>query len=160
MKNKNVKIGYSQNMGHYRLRYMHVTSPFIFMKIGPLGKKHCGFGVPDIYILGMDIIGKDKSFDAINFAYKFQFGCIVLFILSTLMLNVRLIQNRSIVFFKRLNATLLVLFPIWIWFYSDIVESNSDCATLDLQVRPQIGFLFSGLVLLLTVALFRQLKRN
>ena len=60
------------------LALISIVTPFVYMKIGPIGIKYYGKDVPDIYILGGYILGKDTSFWGINFAYKFQLFCILL----------------------------------------------------------------------------------
>ena len=44
------------------LALLTLPLPFVWFEIGPLGKLYYGPSVPDIYILGATILGKDKSF--------------------------------------------------------------------------------------------------
>jgi len=58
-------------------------TPFIWLEVGPRGHEYYGSDVPDIYILGGTILGKDRGFGGINFAYKFQLMTILYFAFSS-----------------------------------------------------------------------------
>ena len=134
--------------------------PLVWFEIGPLGKLYYGPDVPDIYILGATILGKDRSFWGINFAYKFQLIVIVYFILSTLW-TIKIIERRNFAFnLTRLNVTLLILFPLWLYMYSSGVLNNSDGAVADIELHPGIGLLCYILILMVTILTIKRLRSN
>ncbi len=134
--------------------------PFVCFEIGPLGKLYYGPHVPDIYLLGATILGKDRSFWGINFSYKFQLIVIVYFILSTL-LTKKIIERRNFAFnLTRLNVTLLILFPFWLYMYYSGVLNNSDGAVADIEFHPGIGLLFYILLLMVTILTIKRLRNN
>ena len=134
--------------------------PLVYFEIGPLGKLYYGPDVPDIYILGATILGKDRSFWGINFAYKFQLIVIVYFILSTLW-TIKIIERRNFAFnLTRLNVTLLILFPLWLYMYSSGVFNNSDGAVADIELHPGIGLLFYIVLLFVTILTIKRLRNT
>jgi len=115
------------------------------MKIGPSGYAHYGPSVPDIYILGGYILGKDTSWWAIGFAYKFQLSCILLYLMLSYSAIKRCANAKSGVFLQIFKLGLILCFPPWLFFYQEHVQNNSDCA--DLIVYPHIGWIaYLGLV--------------
>jgi hypothetical protein len=126
-----------------------LVTPFVWMKIGPGGYEYYGPEVPDIYILGATILGKDRSFSGINFAYKFQLAVILYFILSSFLTILWRNNKASIRLFTLINSALLLLFPLWLWMYTEGVICNSDCA--DLTVYPHIGILLYALLVCLNI---------
>ena len=134
--------------------------PLVWFEIGPLGKLYYGPHVPDIYILGATILGKDRSFWGINFAYKFQLIVIVYFILSTLW-TIKMIERRNFAFnLTRFNLTLLILFPLWLYMYSSGVLNNSDGAVADIELHPGIGLLCYILILMVTILTIKRLRNT
>lgn len=126
-----------------------LAAPFIWMKIGPGGYAYYGPNVPDIYILGGYITGKDTSWWGINLAYKFQWICILIFA-GLSFLCYRKPDNRRIIltagFFQ---IVFLILFPVWMRMYVSGVYNNSDNA--DLTVYPHVGWLLYILMWILVV---------
>lgn len=119
--------------------------PFVYMKIGPGGYAYYGPNVPDIYIFGGYILGKDTSWWAINFAYKFQLICILLYI----SLGIYSYRNHSkiklLITIQIIKLGLIICFPPWLLFYEEHVQNNSDGA--DLTVYPHIGWIaYIGLI--------------
>ena len=134
--------------------------PLVWFEIGPLGKLYYGTDVPDIYILGATILGKDRSFWGINFAYKFQLIVIVYFILSTLW-TIKIIERRNFAFnLTRFNLVLLILFPFWLYMYSSGVLNNSDGAVADIELHPGIGLLCYILILMVTILTIKRLRNT
>ena len=134
--------------------------PLVCFEIGTLGKLYYGTDVPDIYILGATILGKDRSFWGINFACKFQLIVIVYFILSTLW-TIKIIERRNFAFnLTRLNVTLLILFPLWLYMYSSGVLNNSDGAVADIELHPGIGLLCYILILMVTILAIKRLRNT
>ena len=134
--------------------------PLVWFEIGPLGKLYYGPDVPDIYILGATILGKDRSFWGINFAYKFQLIVIVYFILSTLW-TIKNIERRNFALsLTRLNVTLLILFPLWLYMYTSGVLNNSDGAVADIELHPGIGLLCYILILMVTILVIKRLRNT
>jgi hypothetical protein len=134
--------------------------PFVWFEIGPLGKLYYGPSVPDIYILGATILGKDRSFWGINFAYKFQLIVIVYFILSTLW-TIKIIERRNFAFnLTRFNLVLLILFPFFLYMYASGVFNNSDGAAADIELHLGIGLLFYILILMVTILTIKRLRNT
>jgi hypothetical protein len=134
--------------------------PLVWFEIGPLGKLYYGTDVPDIYILGATILGKDRSFWGINFAYKFQLIVIVYFIISTIW-TIKIIERKNFAFnLTRLNVTLLILFPLWLYMYSSGVLNNSDGAVADIELHPGIGLLCYILILMVTILTIKRLRNT
>lgn len=107
--------------------------PFIWIKIGPNGHAFYGPDVPDIYILGATILGKDRSFWGIAFAVWFQLAMGLGFI------GLAYGVNRGRYSLAWVQLVLLLLFPVWMKLYVDGVICNSDGAASDLQVYPHVG---------------------
>ena len=135
------------------LAIISLFTPFVYMKIGPKGIEYYGKNVPDIYILGGYILGKDTSFWGINFAYKFQLFCILLFISTTYMFE----KFRKTAYLV-VNLLLLICFPFWLEIYCSGVKNNSDSADLTI-FYPKIGVaLWATLLLLNLLALIKHLR--
>jgi hypothetical protein len=135
-----------------------LATPFVWLKIGPGGYSYYGPEVPDIFILGGTILGKDKSFWGINFAYKFQLIVILYFIASSF-LTIRNLKKKSIVItFTLVNSILLLFFPVWLWIYTGGVICNSDGA--DLSVHPHVGVLIYLILVSLNVLTLLKLKKE
>lgn len=132
--------------------------PFVWMKIGPQGYINYGPTVPDIYIFGGYIFGKDTSWWGINFAYKFQLITVLTFAFSALLCYLNTTNHTFIINVQAILSILLLLFPMWLWFYTGGVHSNSDGA--DLSIYPHIGWIaYIGLVFL-QILIYRQLKKK
>lgn len=121
------------------LAAISLATPFVWLKIGPKGMAYYGPDVPDIYILGATILGKDKSFWGIAFAVAFQLSIILYFIISSYITIKKADHKRWVLGFTIINLTLLVLFPFWLSVYIDGVICNSDGAAADLTVYPHLG---------------------
>ena len=137
------------------LALISIVTPFVYMKIGPIGIKYYGKDVPDIYILGGYIIGKDTSFWGINFAYKFQVFCILLVTILTYGF-----RKHNNVKFLITNFCLLLGFPFWLEIYTGGVISNSDGATTDLKIYPMPGLILWAIILILHILLFVNRKKT
>lgn len=107
--------------------------PFIWIKIGPNGRAYYGPEVPDIYILGATVLGKDRSFGGIAFAIGFQLAMGLGFI------GLAYGVNRGRYGLAWVQLVMLLLFPVWMKLYVDGVICNSDGAASDLQVYPHAG---------------------
>ena len=116
------------------LTFLCLPAPFVYMPIGPEGYRYYGPDVPDIWILGAYIFGKDTSFYGIGIAWKWQ----LFFILYTA-LGVVFFQMSQRRFWLFQNLLLLLLFPFWLYAYTGGVINNSDGA--DLSVYPMPGLL-------------------
>lgn len=137
------------------LSFVSMVTPFIYMKIGPIGIKYYGKDVPDIYILGGYIIGKDTSFWVINFAYKFQLLCIAIIVGLTYFYNI----NKKVSYIVA-NLVLLFCFPFWLSMYIGGVKCNSDGAASDLTVYPMPGLILWGVIFILHIMLFMNHNSN
>lgn len=114
---------------------------FIWLEIGPLGKAYYGPTVPDVYIKGAYITGKDLRFIYILYAALFQFGVIIYYSVISLLL-IKTIKERNAILFLALHQFgLLILFPVWLCLYVDGVICNSDGAADDLKVHYGSGLI-------------------
>ena len=142
------------------LTILTLIAPFIYMKIGPLGYEFYGPDVPDVYILGATILGKDRSDLGINLAYKFQLVMILIYLSLTVLTYFKLRKGRPVLYPLVVNLTLLILFPLWIMMYIQNVINNSDGA--DLSTYPHVGILIyliiSALNILAIVKMIRKLR--
>ncbi|MDX1628965.1 MAG: hypothetical protein R3345_09725 [Fulvivirga sp.] len=138
------------------LTLISLITPFIFLKIGPGGYEFYGSDVPDIYILGGNILGKDRSWWAINFAYKFQLFMILTSLGLLLFAYTKNKGGNLVKWPLALNLGLLLLFPIWLTFYTSHVINNSDGA--DLTVYPHIGLFIYLVGLILNLILLKKTK--
>ncbi|MBU3743670.1 MAG: hypothetical protein FGM61_03865 [Sediminibacterium sp.] len=132
------------NQWMMRLAIISLFTPFVYMEIGPKGILHYGNNVPDIYILGGYILGKDTSFWGINFAYKFQLTFILIF--TGLIYSFQKLKKSIFIF---IGLTLLICFPLWLQVYISGVKNNSDSA--DLTIYPMPGLLIWAVILILNV---------
>lgn len=136
------------------LSVLALFTPFIWIKIGPQGIAFYGPDVPDIYILGATILGKDRSFPGIAFAIRFQLVLGLCFILCS-GLAVMWSRRRTLVRgLAHVQIALLLLFPFWLGLYVNGVIHNSDGAAADLRVYPHIGFLVYILLFALSINTF------
>lgn len=139
------------------LNLLCLPTPFVWMKIGPEGYKYYGPDVPDIWILGGYILGKDTRWPPIGLAWKWQLA----FILLTAFCTWRYLRKpkKLLLWF---NLCWLILFPLWLEIYSGGVINNSDGA--DLSVYPMPGLLlWAGVIGLHTAELWNSrqvLARN
>lgn len=122
------------------LAIVSLATPFFWIEIGPTGIAYYGADIPDIYILGATILGKDRSFLGIAFASTIQLIGILYFITSTY-LTFRKASKKRILIFTTVNLILLLVFPFWLREYVNGVVSNSDGAASDLNIYPHIGLL-------------------
>jgi len=129
-------------------------TPFVWIDIGPLGIAFYGPDVPDIYILGATILGKDRSSPGIAFAIVFQLVMGMLFILCSCLAVVRSRRGAPAGGVASFQLMLLVLFPLWLYLYVNGVINNSDGAAGDLRVYPHIGSLVYLLLVALTINTF------
>jgi hypothetical protein len=130
-----------------------LPAPFVFMKIGPAGYRNYGSDVPDIWILGAYILGKDTSFWGIGIVWKWQLFFIVYTAACLWFYHI-----TRFVFWLYQNMLLLMLFPLWLYAYSGGVINNSDGA--DLCVYPMPGLLLWMAVLYLHLRIIYQTKGN
>jgi hypothetical protein len=124
------------------LAIISLFTPFVYMEIGPKGIEYYGKDVPNIYILGGYILGKDTSFWGINFAYKFQLTFILIF--TALIYKFQKNEKKIFLYF---SLTLLICFPFWLELYTSGVKNNSDSA--DLTTYPMPGLLIWAVILIL-----------
>ncbi len=132
---------------------------FIWLEIGPLGKQYYGLNVPDIYILGSTILGKDRSFSSINFAYKFQLLVIIYFTISAIW-TIKILDIKKIALtLTSLNLLILVLFPFWLHIYTYGVINNSDGAAADIEIHFGFGLLVYIILLIVSIITFKRIKK-
>ncbi|MDX2360333.1 MAG: hypothetical protein QNK23_05980 [Crocinitomicaceae bacterium] len=128
-----------------------IFSPIVWMEIGPGGYAYYGPTVPDVYIYGGFIFGKDLAFGPIDFAWKFQLTCILLYLFLVILSMIRLKKGKRIGVFAWIKVGLLFLFLPWISLYIGGVECNSDCA--ELTTRWAYGIVIYGILCGLNVLL-------
>lgn len=138
------------------LSVLALFTPFLWIKIGPQGIAYYGPDVPDIYILGATILGKDRSFPGIAFAIKFQLVMGLCFILSSTLAVLWSRRGALVRWLITVQLVLLLLFPFWIGLYVNGVIHNSDGAATDLRVYPHLGFLVYILLLTLSINTFER----
>lgn len=109
--------------------------PIVWMEIGPLGKEFYGPDVPDIYIYGGAITGKDMSFTPILIAMLLQFAFILIGIFLSIVNCFGSWNPVRAIGTTWFQFALLLFFPFWINWYVDGVISNSDGAASDLTVH-------------------------
>lgn len=142
------------------LAILTLPLPFVWLEIGPLGKQFYGANVPDIYILGATILGKDRSFSGINFAFKFQLIIIIYFSLSSLV-TIKILKNRKATLrLSNINLFLLILFPEWLYLYTGGVLNNSDGAASDIEIHVGIGLLLYVVLLFISIVIMKRLKNE
>jgi hypothetical protein len=118
----------------FMLCLLCLPAPFVFMKIGPEGYRNYGPDVPDIWILGAYILGKDTSFWGIGIVWKWQLFFIIYTAASLWFYHI-----TKLMFWLYQNLIFLLLFPLWLYAYTGGVINNSDGA--DLSVYPMPGLL-------------------
>lgn len=138
------------------LAFATLPVPFIWLEIGPKGYEYYGPNVPDIFILGATVLGKDRSFIPINLAYKFQLIVILYFALSCLW-AARYAAPKALSRVTAANFIILLFFPLWIWLYTSTVIHNSDGAAADLTIHLQPGL---SIYLALLIVTFILMKRS
>ena len=131
-----------------------LVTPIVWLKIGHDGYVYYGPNVPDVYILGGTILGKDRSFWGIDFAYKFQLLVILYFIFTTFLCIKKVTRKKFVLLFTIINSVLLLLFPYWLSVYVGGVINNSDCA--DLTTYPHIGIMIYIILLFLNMVTIKQ----
>ena len=121
------------------LTLLTLPAPFIWLEVGPGGFEWYGPDVPDIYILGGFITGKDLGWKPILYAFLAQFVGIMLTFLSALLAWRFSYYPVLPVLLLLFNTVLLVVFPKWLYAYTEGVIHNSDNA--DLTIHPHVGLL-------------------
>lgn len=130
--------------------------PFVWMEVGPLGHQYYGPTVPDVYIYGGTITGKDMRFWGISFAATFQLVFNLLFIAFSL-IAFFLKEKAAVIVLLFIQSLLLGLFPLWLEGYISGVIGNSDVADLTIHYEPGMVFYYSliGLNVLELILVFR-----
>lgn len=138
------------------LALAELALPFIWIRIGPMGKAYYGPAVPDIYILGAIVLGKDLGFLPLAMATVFQLIFGMLFIYCAFAVVQRIRRGKRIMLLVTVQMILLLLFPLWLGFYTAGVINNSDGAAADLRVYPHIGLVvYAALLVLVANTLYR-----
>lgn len=140
--------------------------PIVWMEIGPLGIAYYGPQVPDIWVYGGALTGKDLSFAPLMIMLLFQLGFIVIGIVLSLVCFFSWEKRKKVIWLGVIILFILAMFPDWIDDYVNVIIGNSDGAAKDLTVRWTYGwYLFcciaitSSLAFLLTiVTIFRKRK--
>jgi hypothetical protein len=127
--------------------------PIVVLQIGSLGYEFYGPDVDDVYIYGGIITGKDRSWEGISFAWKFQLIVILIVLLLTLFSIIKNRNGRSYLASSIVSLILVLLFALWFEFYISIVVNNSDGA--DLSTHYHIGSIIYLIILLLQVMIVR-----
>ena len=114
-------------------------APFIWMKIGPAGYAYYGPGVPDIYVLGFTVLGKDMNCMEIGAGDDIQRWGIMLYLFNAVGSLILAMRGKSILGWQLANFSLLICFPFWLSFFVNAIICNSDGAASDLKVYPHIA---------------------
>jgi hypothetical protein len=142
------------------LSLLMLPTTIIWLEIGPQGKAYYSEQVPDIYFLGATILGKDKSFWGIDFAWKFQLSVIIFFFLTTL-LSIFIVNRKKIALrLTQFNLLLLLFFPYWMLLYEGGVICNSDGAALDLKRHYGLGTIIYLLLLCWQFFTIQSMRRH
>lgn len=131
------------------LTLLTLPAPFIWLEVGPRGFINYGHDVPDIYILGGFITGKDLGWLPILGACIAQFAGIVCSFACVVAAMRASHDHHLATQFLVVNAALLGLFPLWLDAYVEGVIHNSDGA--DLTVHPRVGLLLYVAACVLTL---------
>lgn len=128
-------------------------SPIVWMEIGPAGKAYYGPNVPDIYIYGGAITGKDLAFTPILLLMLFQFGVILTSAILSISVVFYPFHPKKAKTITWIICVFLALFPWWISSYNDIVICNSDGAGSDLTVHWSWGLLIYVLICIINAGM-------
>lgn len=131
------------------LALAELVLPFIWMKIGPNGYAYYGPDVPDIYILGATILGKDLYDLTLGIGFQLVMG--LCFIICAYLVIRKLNTGQAVLGIAMIQMTLLLLFPFWLRIYVQRVINNSDGAASDLRVYPHVGLVVYAVLLWLVV---------
>ena len=134
-----------------------LATPFVWLKMGANCYEYYGPNLPDVYILGAWISGKDTSFWAIGFAYIFQLTIILYFILSSFRAVKKLEKKETPLPILIINMLLLLLFPFWLSIYIQGIRDNSGCT--DMTTYPHVGSFVYFLLLILNIMTIIKVKR-
>lgn len=140
------------------LSFSTLVLPFVFMKIGPGGYAYYGPDVPNIWIIGGFIFGKDISWWGISFAFKFQLVMILLCTGLSLWCYKNQVRTFLVYLAQAFYTFMLLLFPVWMWMYTGGVRNNSDCA--DLTIYPHIGWIVYLGLICLQILIFTRIIRH
>lgn len=113
--------------------------PIVWMEIGPLGIEYYGPDVPDIYIKGAAITGKDLAFTPILIAMLLQFAFIMIGIFISVVNCFGDWNPARAIGTTWFQTALLLFFPFWMNGYISVVICNSDGAAGDLTVHYGSG---------------------
>lgn len=113
--------------------------PIVWMEIGPLGIEYYGPDVPDIYIYGGAITGKDLAFEPILIAMLIQFAFIMIGIFLSIVNCFGPWNPVRTTGTTWLQFALLLISPYWMNMYVSGVIGNSDGAAGDLTVHYGSG---------------------
>jgi len=132
-----------------RLTLLTLPAPFVWLEIGPRGFEYYGPDVPDVYILGGFITGKDLRFQPILGACIAQFTGIMLTYMAALVARRFTHVPAIAILFLMFNAGLLMVFPFGLHAYVEGVIHNSDMAFM--ITHPHIGLLMYLAICVLTL---------
>ena len=131
------------------LTLLTLPAPFVWLEIGPRGFEHYGPDVPDVYILGGFITGKDLGWLPILGACIAQFAGIVCSYACVFFARRASHDPHLATQFLVVNAALLMLFPLWLSAYMEGVINNSEGAFM--ITHPQVGLLLYVAICVLMV---------
>ena len=115
------------------LLFFFLFLPIVWMDIGPRGIEFYGPDVPDIYIYGGIITGKDLAFTPILIAMVLQAAFIIAGIVTSLFAFRYTPVKHLALSVTVFHSVALALFPWWIEAYKDGVACNSDGADLTMH---------------------------
>jgi hypothetical protein len=125
--------------------------PIVWMEIGPNGIVYYGPQVPDIYIYGGAITGKDLSFTPILIAMLLQFAFIMIGIFLSVVNCIGEWKRPRAIGATWFQTSLLLFFPYWMSMYVGGVICNSDGAASDLTVHYGSGVVFYILLFVINI---------
>lgn len=121
------------------------------MEIGPNGIAYYGPDVPDIYIYGGAITGKDLAFTPILIAMLLQFAFILIGIFLSVVNCFGEWNRARAIGTTWFQTALLLFFPCWMSDYVGGVICNSDGAASDLTIHYGSGVVFFILIFCINI---------
>lgn len=116
-----------------------IFSPIVWMEIGPNGIAYYGPQVPDIWVYGGALTGKDLGFIPLLLIMLVQFAGILIGVMLSLVCFFRWRKRAVVILSVSIIMLFLLQFPSWITWYVAVIKGNSDGAASDLTIHWTYG---------------------